>query len=101
MSGVTASEHLLKQPGEKRKFSIDFSNILGDANISGTPTFTSTTLGGETSDLVLDFISVSGDSVFFYAESGTHAVRYRGETTIETDDGQRLIGDFILRVTDI
>lgn len=102
MSNVTAPEHLIKQPAEKRKFSIDFTNILGGAAISGTPTFSSTTIGGETSDLSLEYISTSGnDTVFFFAESGTHAVRYRGEVTIETDDGQRLVGDFILRVTDI
>jgi hypothetical protein len=101
MSNVTAPEHLNKQPGERRKFSIDFTNVLDGAIISGIPLLSSTTIGGEESDLVLDYISSTDNVIYFFAESGTHTVRYRGEATIETDDGQRLIGDFILRVTDI
>lgn len=101
MSSVTAPEHLLKQPTERRRMTFDLSALLDGTTISGTPTITSTTLGGEASDLVINTISVDGDNVVFFAESGTHAVRYRLEVTVNTYDDQRLVGDGILRVTDI
>lgn len=102
MSNVTAPQHLIKQPNEKRKIKFDFAAMLdSDEAISGTPTMTSTTLGGDTSDLAISQISVVGEQVHCFIESGTHAQKYRIETTIETDAGQRLQGDGILRVTDI
>jgi len=102
MSNVTSAQHLIKQPGEKRKIKFDFAAVLdtGEA-ISGTPIITSKKLGGDTSDLVISSVSVSGDEVHCFVESGTHAQRYRLEVTLDTDAGQILQADGILRVTDI
>ena len=102
MSNVTAPQHLVKQPGERRIIKFNFADALDTGeSISGVPTVTSTTVGGETSDLFISEVSIVGEEVHCFIASGTHTYRYRLESTINTSTGQILQGDGILRVTDI
>jgi hypothetical protein len=105
MSDVTATQRLLKQPSEKRKFSMDFSSVLATSEtISSITSVTSEKLDGTTSDLTIpaagESNTISGSSILMWVEGGTHGMSYRVEVKITTSAGQIVEGDGILRVTD-
>jgi len=92
---VTAPEVLVKQPGETRQFSMDFSSLLGTSETISTSAVTVSPSG-----LTTGSTSVSGSKVLFNIVGGTHGVRYRLEVTITTSASATLVGDGILRVSD-
>lgn len=94
----TAPQIIVKQPGEKRKLSMDFTNWIGTAVTLSSPTITSELIGGDTSDLSITSISVSGKKILFFVEGGTHAKNYNIQVTVTTSEGETLIGDGMLRV---
>ena len=94
-TSVTAPEVLVKQPGETRQFSMDFSNLLATSETIASPTVTSSPSG-----LTIGSASVSGSKVQFNISGGTHAVRYRLEVTVASSGGATLVGDGVLRVKD-
>jgi len=94
-SSVTAPQMLVKQPGETRQFSMDFSSLLATSETISSPSVSSSPSG-----LTLGVASVSGSKVLFDISSGTHPVKYRLEVTVTTSGGAVLVGDGILRVQD-
>lgn len=95
----TAPQLLVKQPGETRKLSMDFSNWVSATSVTlSSPVVDSDMVGGDTSDLIISTISVSGKKVFFYVSGGTHAKNYNFQVTVTTSDGEILQGDGMLRV---
>lgn len=99
----TATQMLIKQPYEKRQYSIDFSNLMdADENISASPapSMSSEKICGSTSDLTIDTVTIAEQTVRFWIDGGTNNTRYRIECRIETDAGAKLEGDGILIVRD-
>ena len=104
MSNVTAPQRLLKQPSEVRKYSMDFSNLLGGSEsilTSGVyPQVTSELINGGPSDLSITSEQVEGNTVSFFCSGGSDGKSYRIEVKIATNADQIFEGDGILRVTD-
>lgn len=94
-ASVTAPEILVKQPGESRQFSMDFSSLLATSETISSPTVSSSPSG-----LTLGSASVSGSKVLFNISGGTHQVKYRIEVTVTSSGGSTLQGDGILKVLD-
>ena len=101
-SHVTAPQVLIKQPGETRQFSMDFSSLLGVGETiddpyesPDTPLVTSTPSG-----LTIGESYVSDSKVLFDISSGAHPTKYRIEVTVVTSEGAILVGDGILKVLD-
>lgn len=104
MSCVTATNTLYKQPFDKRQYSMDFSNLMSTGETieesSPAPVVSSEKMNGDATDLTIDTVAVSGQTVTFWVDAGTNHQRYRVEVQIETSGGQKLEGDGILVVTD-
>lgn len=100
---VVASNVLVKQPTEKRNYSMDFSELMVDAETieasSPAPTVAYVANTG-VEDLTITDIDIDGQTVTFWIEGGTHGVRYRMEVTLTTSAGQILAGDGVLMVID-
>ena len=94
-ASVTAPQVLVKQPGETRQFSMDFSSLLATDETISSPSVTSTPSG-----LTIGSASVSGSKILFDISAGTHPVKYRLEVTVTSSGGATLVGDGILRVQD-
>ena len=94
-SSVTAPEMLVKQPGETRQFSMDFSSLLESGETHSSPSVSATPSG-----LTLGSASISGSKVLFTIASGTHQIKYRLEVTVTSSGGATLVGDGVLRVLD-
>ena len=94
-SSVTAPQLLIKQPGETRQFSMDFSSLLDTVETISSPVITSTPAG-----LTVGTASISGSKILFTIAAGTHPVRYRIEVTVTTSGGATLVGDGVLKVAD-
>jgi len=90
----TASETLYKKAGEKRRYSMDFSDLMvSGETISGTPTVTDAS-----SDLTISGITVSGQSVLAWIAGGTKPKKYTVVITLTTSSGQILIGEGKLEI---
>lgn len=103
MSCVTASETLYKQPSEKRKFSMDFSNLMVTGETiaaSPAPVITSEFINGNLTNLTITLLAISGQTMTFWVAGGTNNRRYRLEIVITTSTGQILSGDGILSIKD-
>ena len=101
MSNITANQRLCKQPAEKRKFSMDFSNLLATGeSITTISSVTSEEIDGGTSDLTITGETLSGSNVEMFIEAGASGKTYRVEVTVNTDASQILQGDGILYVSD-
>ena len=101
---VTSNQRLCKQPAEKRKFTMDFTNILGTGQlIQGITSVNSEKEGGYTSDLSITSTGIVSGSkkCDMFIESGTLGNTYRIEVLITTDASQILEGDGILFITDM
>ena len=101
---VTANQRLCKQPAEKRKFTMDFTNILGTEElITQITTVSSEKEGGYLTDLSITSTGIATGSkkVTMFIESGTLGNTYRIETLVTTDASQILEGDGILFITDM
>ena len=92
-ASVTAPQVLVKQPGETRQFSMDFSSLLDSGETISSPNVSASPSG-----LSLGSPSVSGTKVLFTIASGAHPVKYRLEVTVNTSGGAILVGDGVLRV---
>jgi hypothetical protein len=99
---VTASEILCKQPGEKRQYSMDFSNLMTSIEtISSIDETTQTFRNRATStDLTITSSAISGQTVTMWIEEGTHRRTYIVQVTITTSGGQILVGDGLITVTE-
>jgi hypothetical protein len=103
--GLTANQRLCKQPTETRRFTMNFSSVLGSSeNITSISSIDSEKVGGYVSDLVIGatgLVSASPTTTAeMYIEGGTLGSTYRIEVLVNTDASQILEGDGILYVTD-
>ncbi len=103
---VTANQELCKQPSEKRKFAMEFANLLSDnEEVSSINSITHEKIDGSTSDLSLSLQTITDGSatnsrVTVWIEGGTAITLYRIEVIVTTTNGQILEGDGLLKVTD-
>jgi len=105
---VTANEELCKQPAEKRKFGMEFANLLtvsATEEISVLDSITSEKIDGSTSDLTITMTGLedgtkTNSKATFWIEGGTTGNKYRMEVQVTTTDGQILEGDGLLFVSD-
>ena len=101
MANITAKQRLCKQPAEKRKFSMDFAQLLATSEIlTSTSSVTSETIDGGTSDLTITGTTINGSKVEMFIADGTTGNTYRVEVTVNTNGSQILQGDGILYVSD-
>ena len=99
---VTAPQILCKQPWEKRKFRMYFTNLMDTVEtISQIISINHERVGGDTSDLVISGSGVSSDGKYIemWIENGTHKQRYRVEGRIQTSGQQYLEGDGLINIT--
>jgi hypothetical protein len=107
----------LKQPSERRKYSFIFDNLMDeDAGevITEIKSITSEIVGGGTSDLSITGTGIAGavtlevdgeDAAYrsgvvveCWIASGTDGNKYRVEALVETDAGQILEADGLLKI---
>jgi len=101
MANITAKQRLCKQPAEKRKFSMDFSQLLATSEIlTSISSVTSEKIDGSASDLTITGTTINGNKVEMFIEDGTTGNTYRVEITVNTNGSQILQGDGILYVSD-
>jgi len=101
MANITAKQRLCKQPAEKRKFSMDFAQLLADSEvITSIASVTSETINGGSSDLTITGTTINGSKIEMFIEDGTSGQTYRVEITVNTNGSQILQGDGILFVSD-
>ena len=106
--GVIANQRLCKQPVEKRKFSIEFNNLLATSEIiSSISSVASEKIDGSTTDLTIattgietSSVSSKNSMITFWISGGTTGNTYKIEAVINTSDSAKLQGDGILFVTD-
>ena len=105
---VTASQELCKQPVEKRRFSMEFANLMSTSTgeeITSINDVSSETIDEDTSDLTITAPSIidgnaTNSRVQIWIEDGTAGLKYRIQITVTTTDGQILAGDGLLTVRD-
>ena len=103
MVSVTAPAFLTKQPGETRKYSMDFANLMATPEtITSINSVNSELRGRGSSDLTITSTGtgVGGQTVTMNIAGGTHAKVYIIEALITTNSGQILEGDGTLKVED-
>jgi len=100
-TSVTASEVLVKQPGEKRRYSMSFASLMASTETieasSPAPVASVTSNTGAT-NLTVTGVAISGQAILLWIADGTHGVKYRVQITITTSTGAILVGDGILKV---
>lgn len=102
--GATADETGVKQPSEKRMFTMDFSakmNSNETIKSSPAPAVTSIKTCGTASDLDITDLTISGQIMTMLIAGGTSGVRYRVEVILTTSLDYILEGDGILKVSDV
>jgi hypothetical protein len=100
MGIVTAPQKLVKQPGETRQFSMDFSNLMSTGETISDQTVTATLDCGDASDLTISSITVVSQIVYCWIAGGTHGTTHRVQFTATTSTSQIVQGDGILYVRD-
>lgn len=103
-----ANQRLCKQPSEKRKFGIEFNNVLESAEVvSQITSLTSEKIDGSATDLTISSTGIEtapaigkNSLITFFVEGGTTGNTYRIETIVTSSSGAILEGDGILFVSD-
>ena len=100
--GVTAPQHLLKQPSETRTYAMDFANLMSASEFISTVSIVgSGTRCEDTSSLTITDIATSGlQAMKMTIAGGTNAQAYRIEVKVTTSNSQILEGDGILQIKD-
>lgn len=117
MSAVSSTNVLLKQPSERRKYSFIFQDLMDDNAgevITEIKSITSEIAGGGTSDLSITgtgiagavTLEVNGEYIDYrsgvvvecWISSGSDSTKYRVEALVETDAGQILEGDGLIKI---
>ncbi len=92
---VTSKIPIYKQPGEKVRIGMDFSNILQSSEVISSPSVETSPAG-----LTISSVTTSGNIILMFAEGGSHGCDYRFEVSVNSDSGEELEADGILRVRD-
>ena len=91
---ITSLNPIFKQPLEKLAIGINFANMVQVGEIISNPVM-SVTPSGELSTTI---ISSTGNIVYFWAESGIHGTDYRIDTLVDSNGGEKLEYDVMLRI---
>ncbi len=77
-----------KAPGERKRYSVEYSDWLDTGETLSGASFASTPVTG--SPLVIDAVAIapSGTQVVFYANGGLTGTTYTSEITVTTSGGQ-------------
>lgn len=99
---MTATERLCKQPGETRKFIMDFTAALATSEtISGINSINSEKINGDSTDLTIVNSGLeTTKKVNLWISGGSHRQTYKIEVLVTTSSAQVLEGDGILYVSD-
>ena len=105
---LISNERLCKQPSEKRKFGIEFNNVLGVGEVvSQITSLVTQKIDGSVTDLTISTTGIETTAaigkaslVTLWIEGGTTGNTYRIETIIASSSGAILEGDGILYVSD-
>lgn len=87
---------IIKQPSEVKFYAIDFANDIGSGDSLTSVTSVTVTPTGPT----ITEETISGTTVTFTIDGGTHETMYLIEAIAVTTDGETLEGDGYLYVTD-
>lgn len=85
---------LTKQPGERRRVSIDYRQAL----LGGDSITDAVQKPGADDDLVIGSITVASPLVSFFTSGGTHKVSYIVEIVVTTSAGEVFEDEVIVRV---
>lgn len=100
MPSTVAPNNFWKQASEERQYSMDFSSLMSTSEaIQSVVGVTSELRGGGASDLVINRVMISGQTVTMWISGGTAANSYRIEVGITTDGLQTLEGDGPLKIS--
>jgi len=81
-----ALSKFIQEPGEYKRYVLDYSDWLDEGEQITSVTFTVTPSDGVT--VPISAIDDTGTLVSFFATGGTDGVKYTVEATINTDGGQ-------------
>lgn len=97
---ILAEEVYIKQPSERRLYSVDFSSLLReDESISTIKEVSVARRGGGGEDeLLVQEEEIDGQEITFWISLGLPYQVYRIQTQITTSTGQHLEGDVLLEV---
>lgn len=87
MTCLTSKTIIAKKPGEVLNVSMDFSAWLNDGETISSPSVNVEPSG----ELTIDNINIDGDTVEFIVGAGNIGT-YKVNVTVETSDGETLIG---------
>ena len=97
MATLTSKNVIPKQPTEIINVSMDFSGWLGTGVTLSSPTESHIPNDG---DLSIASLAVVGQTVVMTLSGGVSGTTYRVQITVDTSDGQTLVGDGSLKVRD-
>ena len=97
MATLTSKNVIPKQPTEVINVSMDFSEWLGTSITLSSPSESHIPDDG---DLSITSLTVVGQTVVMVLSGGISGTTYRVQISVETSDGQTLVGDGSLKVRD-
>ena len=93
--------HFKKQPSEKRKFTIDYTNRLGAGETLVSVTSATVTPISETSPLTVSAaVETTQDKVTMYVSDGEDCVEYKVDLLVQTSDLDVLWEDEIVFIVE-
>ncbi len=102
MAVVTATEHLVKQSSEIRRYEMKFNALMntGETFVSVPVVTVTRERGCGIDDLSVYDVGTDGQSILMWASGGKHLSVYRVNIKVTTSTGQTLVGDGILEIRD-
>ncbi len=97
---VVAPQLLIKQPEERLKYSIDFTNQIDTGVTISSIDVGSETVGEAESDLTIDQTSISGKKALMRIAGGTNAKSYNVYCLATLSNGEIIKGVGMLRVVE-
>jgi hypothetical protein len=102
--GIISKTVYRKQPTERRRFSIDFTNQLIQGDTINTNIIPSISWelrgGGDGSALQLQRLTMDSQKLYFWIIGGIIANVYRIEAVIRTNNGKIIEGDALIKIED-
>ncbi len=102
MAVVTATEHLVKQSGEVRRYEMKFNALMSTGETFASVSVVTATRerGCGIDDLNVYDVGTDGQSILMWVSGGQHLSVYRVNVKVTTSTGQTLVGDGILEIRD-
>lgn len=99
--GIMAAQYLIKQPGETLTYTMDFTDRIGVGVLISSATADSHTIGGDTSDLDISNIQITGKKILMLISGGLVSNQYVVEVTATLNNAEILIGAGMLRIVEV